>query len=145
MRVTFRKEWTGESGYCNCLLAVMSRVSIRQVELFSDQPPPDLEALDLDPTRWHDCGRRSPFIDAGHTEIIETLARSAGITKSFWRYKPESTGSTQAYDCNEIRNAWPCAAADPARPVACVPLPPPIGLKRRPNTPMEPLRKSSTL
>lgn len=102
MSVTLRKEWIGESGYCNCLLVVMSRMSIRQVELFSDQPPPDLEALTSRPDTlaWLQAQEFDfPALDT--TEIIETLASSAGITKSFWRYKPESTGSIQAYDCVE--------------------------------------------
>jgi hypothetical protein len=102
MSVTLRKEWIGESGYCNCLLVVMSRMSIHQVELFSDQPPPDLEALTTRPDTlaWLQA-QEFDFSALDTTEIIETLATSAGIKKSFWRYKRESTDFIQAYDCVE--------------------------------------------
>ena len=45
MSVTLKREWIGESGYCNCLLVTMSRLSLPHVELHADQPPPNLEAL----------------------------------------------------------------------------------------------------
>jgi hypothetical protein len=34
MSVTSKKEWIGESGYCNCLLVAMARVPIPTVHLF---------------------------------------------------------------------------------------------------------------
>ena len=91
MSVTLKKEWIGESGYCNCLLVLMSRVPIRQMELFSDQPPSDLEALTSRPETlaWLRA-QEFDFSALDTTEIIATLASSAGITKSFWRYKPAS-------------------------------------------------------
>ena len=102
MSVTLKKEWIGESGYCNCLLVLMSRVPIRQMELFSDQPPSDLEALTSRPETlaWLRA-QEFDFSALDTTEIIATLASSAGITKSFWRYKPASAGSVHAYDCVE--------------------------------------------
>ncbi len=40
-----KKEWPGELGYCNCLLVMMSRTGVANVELASDAPVPDLELL----------------------------------------------------------------------------------------------------
>lgn len=35
------------------------------------------------------------------SRIIDSLAQLARITKSFWRYKPDSTGSIRVHDCVE--------------------------------------------
>ena|ERR1700761_290841 len=45
MSVAARKEWTGESGYCNCLLVVMARVPIQALHFSSNHTVFDLEAL----------------------------------------------------------------------------------------------------
>src|ERR1700759_518354 len=45
MTVTAKKQWTGESGYCNCLLVAMSRVPVYDLQLFSNRPVPDLVVL----------------------------------------------------------------------------------------------------
>ena len=102
MSVTLKKEWLGESGYCNCLLVAMSRGPILRIELFSNQPPSNLEALTTRPDTlaWLSA-QEFDYSALDTSKIIQTLASSAGITKSFWRYKPDSTGTILVHDCVE--------------------------------------------
>ena len=102
MSVTLKKEWLGESGYCNCLLVAMSRAPIPRIELFSNQPPPNLEAQTSRPdtSAWLNA-QEFDYSALDTSTIIQTLASSAGITKSFWRYKPDSAGTILVHDCVE--------------------------------------------
>ena len=102
MSVTLKKEWLGESGYCNCLLVAMSRGPIPRIELFSNQPPSNLETLTTRPdtSAWLRA-QEFDYSALDTSKIIQTLASSAGITKSFWRYKPDSTGTILVHDCVE--------------------------------------------
>jgi len=101
MIVTLKKEWIGESGYCNCLLVTMSRLSLPQVELRSDQPPPDLEALASSrpaTAAWLHA-QQFDYSALDTAEIIATLAESAGLKRSFWR--STVSGCILAHDCVE--------------------------------------------
>jgi len=101
MSVTLKREWIGEAGYCNCLLVTMSRLSISRIELRSDRSPPDLEAVASSrPTTM--AWLRAQEFDYGALNtsgIIDTLAESAGIRKSFWR--STASGSILVHDCIE--------------------------------------------
>ena len=100
MNVSAKKEWLGESGYCNCLLVAMSRMRIPNIELVSDQSPPNLETLTT--SRPTTCAwiRAQEFDYAGldTSEIIRILAESSGIKKSLWGYR---AGTIIAHDCVE--------------------------------------------
>ena len=102
MSVTLKKEWVGESGYCNCLLVAMSRASLGKLELLSNQRVPNLEALVSRPDT-HAWLRAQVFnySELDTSKVIDALAGLGGITKSFWRYKAESTGSILVHDCVE--------------------------------------------
>ena len=100
MNVSVKKEWLGESGYCNCLLVAMSRMRIPNIELVSDQSPPNLETLTM--SRPTTCAwiRAQEFDYAGldTSEIIRILVESSGIKKSLWGYR---AGKIIAHDCVE--------------------------------------------
>lgn len=100
MNVSAKKEWLGESGYCNCLLVAMSRMRIPNIELVSDQSPPNLETLTTRRPTTYAWIRAQEFDYAGldTSEIIRILAESSGIKKSLWRYR---AGTIVAHDCVE--------------------------------------------
>ena len=101
MSVTLKKEWIGESGYCNCLLVTMSRLSLSHVALRSDQPPPNLETLASSRPATAAWLRAQELdysaLDTG--EIIATLGESAGLRRSSWR--STVSGCIVAHDCVE--------------------------------------------
>jgi len=101
MSVTLKKEWRGESGSCNGLLVTMSRLSIPRIELRSDQPPPNLQAVASSrpaTAAWLGA-QQFDYGALDNNEIIATLVKSAGIRKSFWR--STVSGSILAHDCVE--------------------------------------------
>ncbi len=102
MSVTLKKEWLGEAGYCNCLLVAMSRGPIASIRLSSNQPPPNLEALVSRPDTcaWLHA-QEFNYSALNTSKIIQTLASSARIAKSFLGYKPDSSGSILIHDCVE--------------------------------------------
>jgi len=101
MSVTLKREWIGESGYCNCLLVTMSRLSLPHVELYADQPPPNLEALasSRPPTAAWVRAQEFDYSALNTGEIIATLAESAGLRRSFWR--SIVSGCIVTHDCIE--------------------------------------------
>jgi hypothetical protein len=100
MTVSLKKEWLGESGYCNCLLVAMSRMQIPNIELVSDQSPPNLETLTA--SRPTTCSwiraQEFDYAELDTSEIIQILAESGGIKKLLWWYR---AGTITAYDCVE--------------------------------------------
>lgn len=100
MTVSAKKEWLGESGYCNCLLVAMSRIPIPSLELVSNQSPPNLDALTT--SRPSTCSwiRAQEFDYAAldSSLIIQTLAELGGVKKSLWGYR---AGTIVAHDCVE--------------------------------------------
>ena len=80
----------------------MARVPIPRVELFSDGEAPNLETLTPRPEtlRWLEA-QQFEFARLDTKRIIETLAGSARISKTLWRYRPESNGSIYVHDCVE--------------------------------------------
>ena len=101
MSVSPKKEWTGESGYCNCLLVTMSRLSLPRIELRSDRSPPELSALASSRPTTAAWLRAQEFNYAAldTSKIIATLAESADIKKSFWH--STVCGSILVHDCVE--------------------------------------------
>jgi hypothetical protein len=101
MSVSPKKEWLGESGYCNCLLVAMSRISIPSIELVSNQAPPDLEALTTSRPKTSAWIRAQEFdYSALDTSlIIQTLADSGGVKKVLWGGYRD--GTIVAHDCVE--------------------------------------------
>ena len=100
MSVSPKKEWLGESGYCNCLLVAMSRMRIPSVELFSDQPPLNLETLTQSRPKTCSWIRAQEF-DYGALDtagIFRILCELSGIKKSLWGYR---AGTITAHDCVE--------------------------------------------
>jgi hypothetical protein len=100
MNVSVKKEWLGESGYCNCLLVAMSRMRIPNIELVSDQPPPNLETLTM--SRPTTCAwiraQEFDYARLDTSEIIRILSETSGIKKSLWGYR---AGTIIAHDCVE--------------------------------------------
>jgi hypothetical protein len=98
--VSLKKEWLGESGYCNCLLVAMSRVQAPQLELSSRRELPNLEVLTV--SRPNTCAwvraQEFDYSALDSTEVIKILARSANMSKLLgWRER----GSIIAYDVVE--------------------------------------------
>ena len=80
--ITAKKEWIGESGYCNCLLVTMSRMAISRIDLAADKPLPDLDALTTsrpDSNDWI----KAQNIDINRLDrvtVIRTLSELADIS-----------------------------------------------------------------
>jgi hypothetical protein len=93
-----RKEWVDEPGYCNCLLVVMSRLSVREVELYSDRELPNLEHLAsgrADTAAWI----RAQALDYSKLDsagVIAILIKLAGMPRLPWASK---TGTISVVDC----------------------------------------------
>src|SRR5262245_20235193 len=100
MSVSLKKEWLGESGYCNCLLVAMSRIPIPCIELISDQAPPNLEVLTASRPKTSAWIRAQEFDYAAldSSWIIQRLAESGGVKKWLWGYRD---GTFVAHDCVE--------------------------------------------
>ena len=81
MNVSAKKEWLGESGYCNCLLVAMSRMRIPNIELVSDQSPPNLETLTTGRPTTYAWIRAQEFDYAGldTSEIIRIRAEQVEL------------------------------------------------------------------
>src|SRR5262245_44209820 len=76
-----KKEWIGESGYGNCLMTAMCRIPIPRIELFSNQPAPNLEMLTvsrLDTQEWIQA-QEFDYSTLSAAEIIRLLATTADI------------------------------------------------------------------
>lgn len=81
--ITPKKEWTGESSYCNCLLVAMSRMQISKITLSTKQPLPDLEELTVnrpDSNEWIRA-QELQYAELDKLTIIRILAESAGISE----------------------------------------------------------------
>ena len=94
------KEWRDESGYCNCLLVVMSRVRISEVEICSDKRLPELVSMSK-PRPNTETWIREQEIDIeklSPSVIIEILVDSATMGSLPWT---KSTGSIDIVDCVE--------------------------------------------
>jgi hypothetical protein len=80
--ITPKKEWDGESGYCNCLLVAMSRMQIARLDLSTNAALPNLDELTEsrpDSNAWikaQDLG----YDSLDRLTIIRMLAESAEIT-----------------------------------------------------------------
>ena len=100
MSASPKKEWLGESGYCNCLLVAMSRMRNPSVELFSDQPPLNLETLTA--SRPKTCSwiqaQEFDYAALDTAGIFRILCELSGIKKSLWGYR---AGTIIAHDCVE--------------------------------------------
>ena len=101
MSATIKKEWLGESGYCNCLLVAMSRIPIPCIELASDQVPPNLENLTTSRPSTYSWIRAQEldYSALSSSLIIQALAKSGGVTKSFWGGYRD--GTINVHDCVE--------------------------------------------
>lgn len=101
MSVSPKKEWLGESGYCNCLLVAMSRVPIPCIELMSDQAPPDLEALTTSRPKTSSWigAQEFDYASLDSSFIIQALAEMGGVKKSLWGGYRD--GTIVAHDCVE--------------------------------------------
>ena len=89
MKIEPRKEWLAESGYCNCLLVVMCRLSLSVVELAENRPVPDLESLAKekpDTVAWL-RSQEFDYTTLDSRVIVKTLSRSAGISRFPWGRK----------------------------------------------------------
>src|SRR5262245_25378392 len=96
-----KKEWPGESGYCNCLMVAMSRMRIPELELFSNQPPPNLETLTA--SRPKTCSwiqaQEFEYAALDTAGIFRILCEMSGIKKSF--FGGYRAGKIIAHDCVE--------------------------------------------
>jgi hypothetical protein len=97
MSVTAKKEWNGESGYCNCLLVAMARVPIPAVHLFSNHPVPDLDALTANkPTTasWIRA-QEFPYSILNPLTVIQILSQLGRITRFLQWYPLEVFDSVE--------------------------------------------------
>ena len=98
MRKKFKKQWVGESGYCNCLLVVMSRVPLLELELRTDRELPDLELLTYsrpDTAEWIRTQELNvPNLDP--RMVINILLGSATMGRWPWS---KNTGTINVVDC----------------------------------------------
>ncbi|MDP6636657.1 MAG: hypothetical protein QGG42_17295 [Phycisphaerae bacterium] len=92
-----KKEWVGESGYCNCLLVTMGSMRIPRIELSTKESLLSLEELTATRPDTHEWIKAQGFqydkLDP--LTIIRLLAEPAGIS-------PETgcrTGTITAFDC----------------------------------------------
>jgi hypothetical protein len=98
MNHEYRREWIGESGYCNCLLVAMSRAPIGAVELFSDRQLPNLETLvssRADTAAWIRA-QAFDYPSLIPSAVIAILMESAGMSRLPWGRK---TGTISVVDC----------------------------------------------
>ncbi len=89
MKIIARKEWLGESGYCNCLLVTMCRTRLSFVELAGDREVPNLESLARekpDTAAWLHA-QEFDYARLNSREVIRILSRSAGISRWPWGAK----------------------------------------------------------
>ena len=97
MNTEYKREWLGESGYCNCLLVTMCRAHIPALEINSNKNVPDLELLLAHRPETAAWIRAQDFhyssIDAG--AVIKSLSGSAGISRLPWGKKE---GSINVHD-----------------------------------------------
>jgi hypothetical protein len=79
------KEWSGESGYCNCLLVVMARAYVSSVRLSPSGPVPNLEQLAFRNSATVEWVKAQEFDYAAldPTKIIQTLIESSNVSRSF--------------------------------------------------------------
>ncbi len=90
-----KREWIGESGYCNCLLVTMARMKLPELIVSTERELPDLEALASsrpDTLSW----LRVQQIDTqalDKTTILRMLAESGGISPG-----RSSTGVMDVHD-----------------------------------------------
>lgn len=89
MTVTAKKEWIGEPGYSNCLLVVMARVPIQSVDLFSNRPLPDLDALIADKPATAAWIRAQEFSYStlNPLMVIKILSQMGNIIDLLWWYR----------------------------------------------------------
>ena len=98
MNPGYRKEWTDAPGYCNCLLVVMSRVGIREVELSTGRELPNLEDLASgrrDTAEWVRAQALS-YSGIAPGDVIRMFMKSAGMSSLPWANK---TGTIKVVDC----------------------------------------------
>ena len=90
MSVMAKKEWIGESGYCNCLLVAMSRVPIPTMHLFSNRPVPDLNALTANKPTTAAWIRAQEFHypSLNPLTVIEMFSSLGNIKSFLWWYRP---------------------------------------------------------
>lgn len=92
-----KKQWIGESGYCNCLLVAMARMQIARIELSTDESLPNLEELTAarpDSKEWIKAqGFQYDKLD--RLTIVRMLAESAEISPQTGR----RSGTIHVHDC----------------------------------------------
>jgi hypothetical protein len=80
--VTAKKEWLGESGYCNCLLVSMARMQTRKIDITPTQALPNLEDMTAgrtDTNKWIKA-QALEYDQLDRLTIIRMLAESGGIS-----------------------------------------------------------------
>jgi hypothetical protein len=84
-----KKEWIGESGYCNCLLVTMARTKISEVEINSRKNVPNLEELSKNSPETYEWIKAQEFDYANirSSEVIEILCSSANMKASIFGKK----------------------------------------------------------
>ena len=92
-----RSRWTGESGYCNCLLVAMARAQISRVEISTGEPLPRLEGMVEalpDSLAWVEA-QDFEYDRLDHASVIRMLAEPAGISPQDKCFD----GTLEVHDC----------------------------------------------
>ena len=89
MSNTPKKEWIGETGYCNCVLVVMFRSSLKEVVLKSNEAPENLEqhASNVPDTLEWVKAQEFNYDELNTSRIIEILMKSAGLKSGIFGKK----------------------------------------------------------
>ena len=85
----FKKEWIGESGYCNCILVMMSRIDSAKMELATNLPLPNLEDLAAPREATVAGGRAQDIHLFKLNKVIETLSIAPGCLECLGLARPE--------------------------------------------------------
>ncbi|MEK7672333.1 MAG: hypothetical protein AAB373_00465 [Patescibacteria group bacterium] len=93
----YKKEWIGESGYCNCLLVSMARAKITKVEVATNEFLPKLEKLVAkvpETLKWIKAQKLN-YDKLNQLLVIDTFLESAKMSRHIWSKR---TGNINAYD-----------------------------------------------
>ena len=92
-----QEKWSGESGYCNCLLVAMARTQTARVELSTEEALPDLEQMlrgKPDSLEWIRA-QGFEYEKLNRVSVMRMLCDFAGISPQAKRFD----GTLEVRDC----------------------------------------------
>ncbi|MCH8824467.1 MAG: hypothetical protein IH984_13285 [Planctomycetes bacterium] len=97
MSKQYKREWSGNAGYVNCLLVTIRRAKIESVSLLDNEPVPNLIELARDNTDLKDwlVAQQFSFDRLNPMKVVGTLKHAAGFR---WYRRKKTKGSIHALD-----------------------------------------------